>query len=449
MQTRVIVLICALFMLMPLSAFAQASLEDQETQELMDAETKFGNPDKPEGLDAKVTVGANFSLTSNNNVVGQTDGVTTLVGFSLISGLDYRNGRHEMRNKLNINETFSRTPEIPQFVKSSDLLEFESLYNLFITQWFGGYALIGLTTRIFESNQVSENPENYLVTRPDGTTYTETTDALKLADPFQPLELRESLGVFAEPYARNHATVTFRVGAGGRQTWADGAIVIDDDDDTDVTEAKILQDVFQAGLEGFAGVQGKVYNERINYDFGISILVPFLNNDDEDRSVGKLTRYGAIFNVGTKIFDWLSFSYQFRLVRDLQLVDDIQVQQAMLLSVNYNLIEIKSKEEGKAPEATSEEKLKAAEAALEAEKAKTTELEKQNADLQKSLEEAKQAPPEPTPQPSGDTPADGQPSGDAPADGQPSGDAPADGQPSGDAPADGQPAEEPAAPANP
>ena len=46
----------------------------------------------------------------------------------------------------------------------------------------------------------------------------------------------------------------------------------------------------QGGLELLVGIDGKELDGRILYALGPSALLPFINNDDEERSVGRLTR---------------------------------------------------------------------------------------------------------------------------------------------------------------
>ena len=83
-------------------------------------------------IDGTLGLTASFSLASNQNVVGQVDGFSTLVGLGLVGGLDYLRGRYEMRNTLKLNESFARTPVVPEFLKTNDVVDVENLHNYFL-----------------------------------------------------------------------------------------------------------------------------------------------------------------------------------------------------------------------------------------------------------------------------------------------------------------------------
>jgi peptidoglycan hydrolase CwlO-like protein len=67
----------------------------------------------------------------------------------------------------------------------------------------------------------------------------------------------------------------------------------------------------------------------------VTALFPFLNNDDTDRSILKLTKVQLAAALGMSVVSWLSINYQLKVTRDLQLVDAVQVQNALLFSLQY------------------------------------------------------------------------------------------------------------------
>lgn len=355
-----------------------------------------------QGWDGTLQISANANVVSNSNVVGQTDGTSLLLGIGVLGGADYLRGRHEWLNTFRLNEAWTRTPVLPEFVKSDDLLSIESLYHYFLISWAGLFAQAEASTALLRTWANTPEPVDYRITTRDGATeLREDVQRLRLADPFQPLSLSESAGVFAEPVRTRPFNVSVRVGFGLRETFANGVLVVQDDETTPVIEVVDLTNpdssltVFQGGLEGFLGLSGQVHDDRLSYDIGLSALLPFLNNDSEDRSAVELTRIGLVGGIAYGVFDWMSVNYKLRVLQDPQLLDEVQVQNNVLLTFNYTLIEREPEDEP--PPEPTEAEVRAAEAEQRA-----AEAEARAAELQRQLEAqraAEEAPPEPAAEP--------------------------------------------------
>ncbi len=392
------------------SAFAQ---EPGVAEYVPEGEIKQMENEKRQGLDGTLQVSANVNFVSNKSVVGQTDGLSMLFGIGLLSGLDYIHQRHEWRNTFQLNEAWSKTPVLNEFVKADDVASLESLYNYFLLSWFGLFGRVSAETALLRTWAVTAEPVDYAITnRDDETELREDVERLRLADPFQPLTLTQSIGAFAEPIQEPAINLSARLGFGLRETFANGVLVIQDDADTegvievdDLTNPNTSVTVFQGGLEGFLGASGKFSNDRILYDFGLSALIPFLNNDPENRSATELTRVGVAASVGIGIFEWMSVNYKLRILRDPQLLDDLQVQNNLLLTFNYTFVE--RTEPDAPPEPTEAEKN-----AEEAER-RAAEAEARAAELERELaaERAKVDPTPAAPNPAVTPDADPQPGG--------------------------------------
>lgn len=358
--------------------FLSAPVVAQDTQFVPDDEITLIDDTERKGFDGMLSIGANLNFTSNSSVVGQIDGYSTLFGLSVKGGLDYLWGKHEVRNTLSIQESFARTPVIDEFIKNGDVLEFESIYNYFFLKWMGAFGRLAIDTSLLPSEAVTADPTTYLITDLEGAVETRVTERLDLADAFSPLTLNESLGIFVEPIRSDLINASFRLGLGARQTIAKGVLAEKADDATPEVDIIELDNVIQAGTEAFLGAKGKFYDKRISYEVGATALIPFLNNDDTDRSAIDLMRYGLVASASTSIFSWMSLNYEFRLMKDPQLIDATQIQQALLLTFNYNLIE---RSGGKAGP-TADELLAAAEKRI-------AEAEAECADLRDAAEKAR------------------------------------------------------------
>jgi len=384
MNRKLIIMACVAGSLWTTSAAAQVVSKDV-TEIVPDGAIKSLDDESRKGFDGMLSIGANLNLASNSNVVGQDDGFSTLFGLSLVTGLDYLYKRHEVRNTLKISESWARTPVLDEFIKNTDVLEFESLYNYFLLDWMGLFGRLAMNTAMFKSEAITANPTDYAIARNDGTLESQTTIRLELAGAFAPFTLNESIGVFADPFNSEPLKLTMRVGFGARETFADGVLASQDDAATPAIELTELSNVYQAGAEGFAGVTGKVL-EKINYEVGGSVLIPFINNDDTDRTAMDLARYGVVAQVGTNIFDWMSLNYQFRALKDPQLLDEWQVQNALLLTFNYTFVE---RDAGVAGPSVEDQLAEAQRALAEAE-ARCEEMKDDAEDAIDDAEEAKE-----------------------------------------------------------
>ncbi len=346
-----------------------------------------------DGWNPSLAVSGTLNLVSNTNVVGQVEGLSMLMGLGLAGGADYINGKSVIRNELKISESFARTPVIKRFIKTDDKVSVASTYNYFLSDFLGGFGRLKAETSIFSATAITANPENYAIagagTNP--TTRNVTSDDLQVAAAFKPFTFTESIGAFADPIRTKPLHLSLRGGLGGRHTIASGVLVENDDSLTaDVIELQELTNVHQAGIELFAGLTGKAKEDRVSYSAGASVLVPFINNDDFDRSAFELTRIGFEASATVAVFDWMGLVYKGSIAVDPQLFPKggelTQYQTSLLLTFNYTLIDrekgIKALKKEAAEKAAKEEKEAAEKRAVEAEE-RAKELERQ-------LEEAKQ-----------------------------------------------------------
>lgn len=347
------------------AGFALAQPLEAEKPVYVPADPMEHASDRPQGWSYDLKLAANMNVASNRDVVGQLNGNSLLFGASALTSAGYIRGKHQLLNNLSLSEAWSRTPVLDRFVKSNDVLELQSIYNFFLNEVTGPFARAALQTSLFKTDRVTPDEVTYV--RDGVPTETETTSDLRLSDSLQPLTVSESLGWFVQPVRSEPLNIMGRAGVGGRHTFADGVrAVTEDADATGVVPYQVLSDVHQAGAELFAGLDGKDEGGRLLYSAGVSVLFPMLNNDDADRSVLELTRVALAGSLGLNAMSWLSVNYQLRVVRDVQLIDAVQVQNALLISLQYT--------RSSSDEAVAEKERLAAEEAA-AEEARVVELE--------------------------------------------------------------------------
>lgn len=351
-----------------------------------------GGKDLPrQGWDGLLKGAASVSIAQNSGVIGQVDGFSMLVGFNVTGGLDYLYDRHELRNTLSVTENFARTPALDEFLKTNDVLELESLYTYFFLDWLGPYARLDMKTNILATEDVRAEAVDYQITKLDKTTETRTQQTrLELNGAFNPIAFSQSVGISADPSRDKAFSLSLRVGGGARETLAKGALVLGDNKDTPQLEFTELDNVYQAGAEAFLGLRGVMDGGRLSYEAGGSVLVPFINNDADDRSAGELTRIATKAALNISVFTWMSINYSFSAINDPQLVEGWQVQNNLLFNFQYTFIERSDvpKIGASGAELEAERKKEAADEAAEEAKAKAAE-EKAKADAAaKEAEEA-------------------------------------------------------------
>jgi hypothetical protein len=295
--------------------------------------------DKPQGWSYNLKLAANINVAGNSNVVGQVNGRSLLLGASVLSTIGYLQGPHEWLNTGSLTETWSKTPAVDRYVKSNDVLDLQSLYNYFLNDFTGPFGRVSAQTSILPTKRVTPGLVGY---DDSGTAEDESTTQRRrvfdLSNGFQPFTLTESAGWFVQPLHSDRINAFGRAGIGGRHTFAEGARAVTTADITAATVSySTLKDVHQGGAELFAGVDGKEIEGKLIYSVGLSALFPVVNNDNTNRSILELTKVALQAQAGIGVFSWMSLNYQLKVIRDFQLIDKVQVQNALLLSFQYQL----------------------------------------------------------------------------------------------------------------
>jgi hypothetical protein len=293
-----------------------------------------------DGWHPSLKVSANFQYSTNEDVIGQPNGETITLGTSVDGGLKYFLGNHEWRNSLTISEAYSTNPTITGYIKNSDELKLDSLYLYSFDgmDWLGPYARFQLATNIFFGEDVRTadttvyNDENGLV---------HTGSQLKTTNGFSPITLKESVGFFAKALQEKNQQLEFRLGFGAQQvivsTDRTQYAVESYDAGTGTVTLKTLNDYSEAGLEAGALYTGNI-DEKTSYKLSLELLTPFINSDAQKRDAIELTNIEFLGALNSKVYEWLSLTYELKVKKQPQLLDDFQIQQMFLLNFNYTLL---------------------------------------------------------------------------------------------------------------
>ncbi|MFO0756153.1 MAG: hypothetical protein U0359_06660 [Byssovorax sp.] len=318
-----------------------ASVKAQYVAPVADAERK-------NGVSPGLILGATLNVVDNRDVVGQPVGTGFSGGYLIDGSVDYNNDKHEWRNALLMSAGTTRTPAVSAWIKTRDTARFETIYLYHAAPWIGPFGRFALDTQMFPGSDPQAKVTTYNIARADGTTETLSGTRLHLSDWFQPLTLKQSLGVFVQPLDQERIHLEGRLGAGAQEVFADGALALADKAETpDFVEVKELKSFQQLGAEALIEAKGLFPKAKISYKAGVGVMVPFVRSEQEagdTRGPFELTNLDMIGNLSFKIVEWASLDYQLRVLRQPQLVDAWQVSNNLLLTMGLALGTKKPKE---------------------------------------------------------------------------------------------------------
>lgn len=308
----------------------------------------------------KLHIGASAQLGYNKDVDGVTDGLNFTFGLILngaIDGVfnfgDY--GALEWQNKLDIEDQMTKTPTLDSFIKSKDKLDFQTmlLYRVPNAEWVGPFLRFQLTTSIFPGNYISDKDISVRYYQKDTdideksednllkTKEIKAQESVRLANAGIPLTLKESIGVFLDPYQSTPINVSFKVGFAGQEAYADGDSYTSFDDDSDDAyyDVRYLGDGWTSslGIEGSLNLKG-VLVDCFNWELFGRIYYPFEGNFDKDLYDGSDRIHAEVMaKISVKIASWASFDYSLEIKRDPFVTLDWQITNNLLFTIGFDV----------------------------------------------------------------------------------------------------------------
>lgn len=290
------------------------------------------------GWDRYLGLGFYGTLNQSDNVVGKDNGQTTTLGLKVDGAVDWKDDRAEWLNSANLLVSFSRTPLIDNYIKADDVLNLESLYKYYFEspRWLGMFAQANLGTAVFAGYDNQPSEITYRTVKLDGTEELQTTDRILLTDGFSPLVLRESLGLIASPVKKEVVTVDLKLGLGARQVFADGQLVVDDNEDTVERELREIESFTKAGYEIGTEIRGSLDEKKVTYQLRANVLFPVHDSldENEDDSLFEQRVLDLQGRVSFHLVEWASLDYLVNVQRDPGIKDEAQVNQSLLFSIN-------------------------------------------------------------------------------------------------------------------
>lgn len=333
------------FLLLARPAFAQEKptyiAKHKQTTELKkknDCKCEEEKKKEPSDWEFKLRVGTVFQLSSNKNVVGQVDGTTRSFNASVHGQANFSRGRHLWRSRMDAQGVVVKTQNTRRWVPATDFVELETIYQFRARKWVGPFVRLGLNTSLFIGRDLRTNSVQYRL--PGGMLTGERTE-FRLSDPFLPLSLLESVGVFFNPLAKHWLDLDIRFGIGSRQVFANGQIGVDDDDETqDIVELVSLNSYTQAGVELVTMFRGELFDETLYYYSGAEFLLPLIRSKEPGDNRSNIDLLNKVFRlgVGYKLAKRATVLYEIRLVNRPQLIDRYQIQNSVGLKGSFDLL---------------------------------------------------------------------------------------------------------------
>jgi hypothetical protein len=328
-----------------LSLVLLCAAQPKVANEEMEKATLKNEKKKEEGWSARAKVGLTGSVSSNRMFVGAEDGTTVQIGTVLSVGADLTSGQHRWENGLDLQLGGSKTPQITRFVKSSDVLDLIStyFYTLESVPWFGAFGRLKLASQILPTKVVRAQP--YTVVFQDelgGELSREMFDAqvgIGTTGAFEPFVLRETVGVFVNPFETDAFTFKLKLGAAAQEIIArEGFVIAADDVPTTTLTLKRLQSTVEFGAELGMATSGVLYPEVLSWKLNVDLFQPFVTTAETELStIGQLNAE-VVLGVSLHLLKWLSLEYLLTAKRIPLILDAWQVQNLLVLSAGFDLI---------------------------------------------------------------------------------------------------------------
>lgn len=324
-------------------AAAVAAEADEVVEELRVAREERAKEGIPEGWSWRVALGGTVAFTHNRKVVGSLDGTAFQVGLVVDSHALLRRGPHDWRNEFKLGEAFSKLPNIDSFLKTGDQLELLStyFYHAPAVPWLGPFGRVALRSPIFPGWDVRDAAVSLDETPGDPTDPPQGTAAaqedIDLTGWFEPLTLKQSVGVFAAPLEREEVTLRILLGVGGQEVLTHGGRVLTDDAATaDVLELTPLVDFYQVGAELEVDVRGAL-NTVVGWSLVANLFQPIYSSEKRDKEGFELLDVVIDAKISVKLASWLSLDYVLSVKRLPLILDEWQVQNNVLLTAGFDI----------------------------------------------------------------------------------------------------------------
>ncbi len=322
-------------------------------------DTTLKKVEDPDGWTATANVGLSGSLNDARNVVGSEQGTTAQVGGVVSGAAKWKKEVHRLELNGDFQVSQTKTPSIDPWIKSTDLLDLRGVYyySLASHPWFGGFGRLRFNTQVFRGNVVRADAytvtEKRFVEQADGTE-AEVTSINSLAAqtrknltrPFDPIQLRQTIGIFADPINEKPLIFKSKLGFGSQQILARNPLfVAAEDKATRTLTLQEIPSVLDLGAELDLDLSGIIVDDVLTWKAQAAFFLPVVTSkldgpEDVASDEGTLDKLNSEFKVGlsAKISKYISLDYVFQARKIPSISPEWQIMNGLLLSAGFQLL---------------------------------------------------------------------------------------------------------------
>ena len=191
-----------------------------------------------------------------------------LLSAEIIGSSVYNTDRHYANLRLDFEEGFTRE-EGDDFRTSIDKFEVRATYIYRLSKRIGPYLRGVFNTKLFATEERFDQPQSLLIRDGNQIEAMAGLSEFTLSPPFNPLELRQGIGINSQVISSFPLNLDMRVGFGARQTYVTDSFRLY----SSRTTAEKLQDKTSTGLEAVLLLRSR-FSRFPSLDSEFDILIP-------------------------------------------------------------------------------------------------------------------------------------------------------------------------------
>lgn len=298
----------------------------------------------PDGWKMVANLGFTFAFNNASNVVGVENGTTLSLGGVFGFAANLKSDAHRWENNLLLQHTQTKTPVINGFLKSLDNLELKSMYTYRFEnpKWFGPFAKANFRTSILPG--FTKRAGDVTTTRPDpagGPAITQTYQAqqrIDLTGAFEPIQIKEAVGAFANPIESDEFTLRSRLGIGGQHIITGDGLNLADDAATPELELAPMGEANELGGVVEVDLRGQIVKDVLSWGIEVETFLALVTSLEGDLAFEDRINLDVNGKLSLKLNKWLSFDYALLVRRVPVVVLDVQVQNTIIANITYEVL---------------------------------------------------------------------------------------------------------------
>jgi hypothetical protein len=301
-----------------------------------------------------LVIGGDLSWNRADNVIGRDFGNTITVNAFIDWSMRYLDPDHSIYMRLQVDEGQTVQPGqdfLAWRQKTNDEVDLDAIYTYRLLPWLGPYVRFGLDTNLFPGwktfDRLGQDLErDVVILDSDGRTIgrqrpppSVDTWELRLADSFDPLELKEGMGASFDLSPLQVLDFHLRVGVGARHYLVRSLLKARQKDNQDEIETCREDNCFeQVDSSNLLGLEATfIGSARVTrwfmIDTELDTLVPFASTEDNKYPVINWKN-----TISIRLVSFASVAYVVRLDYDKQLSSNLQFEQRVLLRFTFDIL---------------------------------------------------------------------------------------------------------------